>query len=105
VPTNPDDNWDDEVTQVVELAMTGKIAVENLSGATTSITDLGDYDVLQANVMLIAPHATALSIGSIRKTDNGLELIAGLTMDHRVGDPGDAAKALVQFEKSLNEVI
>lgn len=105
VPTNPADEWDDDVTNVVEQAMLGKISVANLSGATTSITDLGDYDILQANVMLIAPQATALSIGSIQKTDNGLELIAGLTMDHRVGDPGDAAKALVQFEKSLNEVI
>ena len=55
--------------------------------------------------MLIAPQATALSIGSITKTDTDLRLIAGLTLDHRVGDPGDAAKALIQFEKSLNEVI
>lgn len=105
VPTQPDSNWETEVEKVVEQATLGKIAVSNLTGATTSITDLGDYDILQANVMLIAPQATALSIGSITKTDTDLRLIAGLTLDHRVGDPGDAAKALIQFEKSLNEVI
>jgi pyruvate dehydrogenase E2 component (dihydrolipoamide acetyltransferase) len=105
VPSNPAPEWDSEVAQIVTAATAGKIAVANLSGATTSITDLGDYAVLQANVMLIAPQATALSIGSISKTSTGLQLTAGLTLDHRVGDPGDAAKALAQFEISLNEVI
>lgn len=105
VPTNPAPQWDSEVAQIVAAAKTGKIAVANLSGATTSITDLGDYAVQQANVMLITPQATALSIGSISKTPTGLQLTAGLTLDHRVGDPGDAAKALAQFEINLNEVI
>lgn len=104
VPTMPTAEWQSEVAEIVSQATMGKIAVANLTGATTSITDLGDYAVLQANVMLIAPQATALSIGSITQDDNGLKLIAGLTLDHRVGDPGDAAKALAQFEISLNEV-
>jgi pyruvate dehydrogenase E2 component (dihydrolipoamide acetyltransferase) len=105
VPQTTTHAWKQEVAAVVQAATEGKIAVANLSGATTSVTDLGDYAVLQANVMLIAPHATALSIGSINQTATGLQLIAGLTLDHRVGDPGDAAKALAQFEVSLNEVI
>lgn len=105
VPTNPDQDWQSEVESVIRNATAGKIAVANLAAATTSITDLGDYAILQANVMLIAPHATALSIGTITKTETGYKLTAGLTLDHRVGDPGDAAKALAQFETSLNEVI
>ncbi len=105
VPANPDANWDEQVTEIVQNAALGKIAVANLTAATTSVTDLGDYDVLQANVMLIAPQATALSIGAITKTEGQLQLTAGLTLDHRVGDPGDAAKALAQFEQELNEVI
>ena len=105
MPSEPPANWDDQVMEIIENATTGKIAVANLTAATTSITDLGDYDVLQANVMLIAPQATALSIGAITKTEGQLQLTAGLTLDHRVGDPGDAAKALAQFEQELNEVI
>jgi len=105
VPQTTTEAWNQDVATIVEAATQGKIAVANLTGATTSITDLGDYAVLQANVMLITPHATALSIGSINQTATGLQLIAGLTLDHRVGDPGDAAKALAQFELSLNEVI
>lgn len=105
VPSYALENWELEVFQVIENAAIGKISLDNLSGATTSLTDLGDYDVLQANVMLIPPQATALSVGKIRKIKGNLKMNVGLTMDHRVGDPGDAAKALVQFEHALAEVI
>ena len=105
VPSYVDENWNLLVTQIIESATQGRIGLENLSGATTSITDLGDYDVVSANVMLLPPQATALSVGSVRKVRGDLLMTAALTLDHRVGDPGDAAKALVQFEKSLAEVI
>jgi pyruvate/2-oxoglutarate dehydrogenase complex dihydrolipoamide acyltransferase (E2) component len=82
-----------------------KIAVENLSGATTSITDLSEYPISQANTLLVESQTTGINLGKPGKSDSGVVINVTMVVDHRIADPGDAAEALVSFEAALNEVL
>lgn len=89
---------------VLGKARTNQIALENLSGATTSITDLLGYGVESASLLLLPPQTTALTLASYKEEAGSHKLTVSLSVDHRVADPGDAAEALATFEKLLETI-
>ena len=97
--------WNEKVIEVLSLARSNKIPLANLSGATTSITDLGEYGIRQANTLLFPPQTSGFNIGVVREKKDKYRVDFTLVADHRVVDPGDAALAVKTFEKTLNEVL
>jgi pyruvate dehydrogenase E2 component (dihydrolipoamide acetyltransferase) len=99
------DDWPEKVRQVLALARQKKIPLENLSGSTTSITDLSEFGIEQANTLLFAPQTSGFNIGAIKEKKGKVRINFTLVVDHRVADPGDAALVVKTFEKELGEVL
>lgn len=97
--------WQEKFESVINSAQLNKIAVENLTGATTSLTDLSEYPITQANTLLVGSQSSGLNIGKVRKSDDQFVIDVTIVLDHRIADPGDAASAVVLFETALNEVL
>ena len=90
---------------ILAAASTNKISLENLSGATTSVTDLSKFDVLQANTLLFGSQTSGLNLGKASEQGQAVTIDVTIVLDHRIADPGDGARALGLFEKFLNEVL
>ncbi len=91
-------------------ARRGSLKLEQLSGGTAVLSNLGGWNISSFNALLTPPHSTALSLGSIERrivvgADGtfGARLLctAGLTADHRSADGADAAR----FIGTLRDVI
>lgn len=103
------------IAQLASQARAGRLAVAHLSGAAGTLIDLGDGDTLvsQAQVPVAPPHATTLVAGSRSRqpvvTPQGVGVRTrcrvGLTVDQRVADPHDAARALAALRDLLTEMI
>lgn len=98
-------DWKSSFGSVIAAARLNKIAPANLQGATTSVTDLSDYPIAQANTLLMSGQSSGLNIGKVRASAERFEFGVTIVLDHRIADPGDAAMALVSFERALNEVM
>ena len=98
-------SWTEKAKQVLALARQKKIPLENLSGSTTSITDLSEFGIEQANTLLFAPQTSGFNIGAIKDKKGKVKLSFTLVVDHRISDPGEAALVLESFEKALAEVL
>lgn len=97
--------WKTGFAAVISAAALNKIAPENLQGATTSLTDLSDYPIVQANTLLMSGQSSGVNIGKVRASADRFEFGVTIVLDHRIADPGDAATALVSFGRALNEVM
>lgn len=93
------------VPSILAAARINKISLENLSGATTSVTDLSEFDVSQANTLLFGSQTSGLNLGKASKQGQAVTIDVTIVLDHRIADPGDGARALGLFEKFLNEVL
>jgi pyruvate/2-oxoglutarate dehydrogenase complex dihydrolipoamide acyltransferase (E2) component len=97
--------WAARTAEILSSARGNKIAVENLSGATTAITDLSEFGITQANTLLFPPQTSGFNIGAVRQKKDKFRVEFTLVIDHRISDPGDAALVIKTFEKKLNEVL
>jgi len=93
------------VEAILAAARINKISLENLSGATTSVTDLSEFDVLQANTLLFGSQTSGLNLGKALEEGQTVTIDVTIVLDHRIADPGDGSRALGLFEKFLNEVL
>jgi pyruvate dehydrogenase E2 component (dihydrolipoamide acetyltransferase) len=93
------------VGSILAAARINKISLENLSGATTSVTDLSEFDVFQANTLLFGSQTSGLNLGKASEEGQAVTIDVTIVLDHRIADPGDGARALGLFEKFLNEVL
>lgn len=93
------------VGSILAAARINKISLENLSGATTSVTDLSEFDVSQANTLLFGSQTSGLNLGKASEQGQAVTIDVTIVIDHRIADPGDGARALGLFEKFLNEVL
>ena len=98
-------DWHEGVAKILQAARLNKIALENLQGATTSVTDLSEYPITQASTLLMAGQSSGINLGKVREVASGFEIAVTIVLDHRVADAGDAAEAMVAFERALNEVL
>ena len=94
-------SWKVSVQRILASARENQIAAENLSGATTSITDLGEFGVRQANTLLFPPQSSGFNVGAVRPSDQGYEFDCTIVIDHRIADPGDGAQALAFFASEV----
>ncbi|MEV4649547.1 dihydrolipoamide acetyltransferase family protein [Saccharopolyspora sp. NPDC049357] len=101
---------DHSVRDLVQRARAGKLTVDELSAtASSTVSNLGGLGVEAFNALLTPPQATALSLGSVGPrlvpVLGGIETrtscTVGLTVDHRVADGADAARALEALQTLL----
>jgi pyruvate dehydrogenase E2 component (dihydrolipoamide acetyltransferase) len=98
-------DWAEKALEVLTSARGNKIPLAYLSGATTAITDLGEFGIRQANTLLFPPQTSGFNIGAVREKKDKYRIDFTLVVDHRIADPGDAAEVVKTFEKKLNEVL
>lgn len=107
----PTEELDDLVRRVSGQARGGKVPVEYLSAATTTVHDLGDLGVDAFHELVDPPRATVLSVGAVAPhvvpAGEGVGLRircrVALTVDHRVGDCADAARLLHAVQRRLDD--
>ena len=90
----------------------GKADPSTMGGGTGTVSNLGSFGVQRFNALLTPPQATALSLGTVEvrpvfDTDGGIRARtvceAGLTVDHRVADGADAARAFATMQEILDD--
>ena len=115
VLVNPDrlpiEELDVRLGRAADHARSGKVPVEYLTAATTTVHDLGTLGVDAFQELLNPPQATALSVGAVAPhvvpVGGGVGVRTrcrvGLTVDHRVGDCADAARLLNAVQRRLDD--
>ena len=105
---------DRKLRDVAEAIKQGVIDPDLFSGATGTVSNLGGMGIERFNALLTPPQATALSLGTVGRRptiDANGELAvqiaceAGLTVDHRVADGADAARALDAMQTFLADPV
>lgn len=100
------------IRQLAESVKDGKVDPASLEGGTGTVSNLGSMGVDRFNALLTPPQATALSLGAVGirpvfDADGELHAQtacdAGLTIDHRVADGADAARALQTMQDFLSD--
>jgi pyruvate dehydrogenase E2 component (dihydrolipoamide acetyltransferase) len=115
VLVNPDrfpiEELDERLVRVADQARSGKVPLQHLTAATTTVHDLGALGVDAFQELLTPPQATALSVGAVTPhvvpTADGLGVRTrcrvGLTVDRRVGDCADTARLLNAVQQRLDD--
>jgi pyruvate dehydrogenase E2 component (dihydrolipoamide acetyltransferase) len=105
---------DRRVREVADAIKRGDTDPNLFSGGTGTVSNLGGMGVDRFNALLTPPQATALSLGAVGRrptVDADGELAvqvaceAGLTVDHRVADGADAARALDAMQTYLADPV
>lgn len=92
----------DDLSSKVEKIRTGNIDLEDISGGTFTITNLGMYEIEQFDAIINPPECAILAMGKIMKRpvvkDDeiviGNEMALTLAFDHRIVDGALAARFL-----------
>ncbi len=91
-----------QTRQLIQLARTGQLKQEHLTGGTFTVTNLGMFGIDAFTPILNLPQASILGIGRIieepvvrdGRLKVGLTLTLSLTFDHRILDGAPAARFL-----------
>ncbi len=101
---------DAAIKELAAAVKAGKADPSTMGGGTGTVSNLGSFGVQRFNALLTPPQATALSLGTVevRPVFDGDGSIrprtsceAGLTVDHRVADGADAARAFATMQDIL----
>jgi len=85
-----------------DRAHAGELTSPELSGATFTITDLGEFGVTSFAAILTPPQAAALAVGAIRD-DRRMTLT--LTCDHRILYAAGAGRFLARIRERLENPV
>ena len=93
---------DAEVRRTIDRARNGRLTASDLEGGTITLSNLGGLGVHSFQALVTPPQTAVLSLGAIARqpvVHHGglvvrLQCRVGLTVDHRVADGADAARAL-----------
>ena len=100
-----------EARDVAERARGGKLRVQELSGATFSISNLGMYDVEEFSAIINPPEGAILAVGSVLEKPVvedgqlrvGRRMRMTISCDHRVMDGAMGARFLQDAKRLLEE--
>ena len=103
------DTLADRIRDVVKRARAGRLTLAELSGGTTTVSNLGGFGVGAFQALLSPPQATALALGSVEHKvipvpggiGTALRCTVGLSVDHRVADGADGARLLATLQEML----
>ncbi|MBI4247715.1 MAG: 2-oxo acid dehydrogenase subunit E2, partial [Candidatus Rokubacteria bacterium] len=100
-----------ESRDLVERARARKLRVQELSGATFSISNLGMFDVAEFSAIINPPEGAILAVGSVRRVPVvegdavaiGRRMSMTISCDHRVMDGAMGARFLQDVKRLLEE--
>ncbi len=100
-----------EARDLVERARTRKLRVQELSGATFSISNLGMFGVTEFSAIINPPEGAILAVGAVRRVPVveqetmavGRRMAMTLSCDHRVMDGAMGARFLQTVRQLLEE--
>ena len=100
------------VRSLVDRARSGKLSMDEVSGAGFSITNLGMYDIETFHAIIHAPEAAILAVGAIVEKPvvkdgqvvPGVRVALTLSCDHRVVDGVIAAQFLGRLKKLVEDI-
>jgi pyruvate dehydrogenase E2 component (dihydrolipoamide acetyltransferase) len=101
-----------EAARLAKLSQSGRASVEDLSGGSFTVTNLGSLGIESFTPILNAPQVAILGIGNInlKPVDRDGEvafvphLSLSLTIDHQVVDGAPAARFLQALSRNLAEL-
>jgi len=96
-------------TDLIRRAQVGTLKVEEYTGVTFSISNLGMFDVESFVAIIFPPNAAVLAVGTVKQQPvvrDGQVTIAQimkgtLSVDHRVADGAEGAQFLVEVKRNL----
>ena len=103
---------DAAIKELAAAVKAGKADPSTMGGGTGTVSNLGSFGVQRFNALLTPPQATALSLGTVEvrpvfDADGSIRprtvCEAGLTVDHRVADGADAARAFATMQEILDD--
>ena len=103
---------DAAIKDLAAAVKAGKADPSVMGGGTGTVSNLGSFGVQRFNALLTPPQATALSLGTVEAqpvfdADGSIRARtvceAGLTVDHRVADGADAARAFATMQEILDD--
>jgi len=103
---------DAAIKDLAAAVKAGKADPSTMGGGTGTVSNLGSFGVQRFNALLTPPQATALSLGTVEvqpvfDSDGAIRARtvceAGLTVDHRVADGADAARAFATMQEILDD--
>lgn len=107
----PAADLDAQVRNLIDRARTGRLGMDDLQGATTTLSNLGGFGVPSFTSLLTPPQSCAVSVGAIAPrpvvVGGGLAVrlgaTIGLTVDHRTVDGADAARILAEIGSLVSD--
>ena len=100
------------IKELAAAVKAGRADPSTMGGGTGTVSNLGSFGVQRFNALLTPPQATALSLGTVEvqpvfDADGSIRARtvceAGLTVDHRVADGADAARAFATMQEILDD--
>jgi pyruvate dehydrogenase E2 component (dihydrolipoamide acetyltransferase) len=101
-----------DAREVVNRAREGRMQLDDMTGGTFTVSNLGMFDVEHFVAIINPPQAAILAVGAVQQVpvvDANGQLAAGtrmkatLSADHRVTDGAVAAQFMQVFRKALEE--
>ncbi|MGH2710821.1 MAG: dihydrolipoamide acetyltransferase family protein [Actinomycetota bacterium] len=100
-----------EIADLVDAARAGRATLDQLTGGTITITNVGTYGSLFGTPIINIPEACILALGRIGqravvvdgKVEARLYVTLSLSFDHRFIDGADADKALTDLRELLED--
>lgn len=97
--------------RMIAGAREGKVGVDDIEGATFTVSNLGAYDVDHFIAIINPPEAAILAVGTASQTPVvrdgeiviGTQMKATISADHRVTDGAEAARFLQRFKELLEQ--
>ncbi len=97
------------LSDLAERARAGRLALDEVSNATFTLSNLGMFGITQFTPIINPPQAAILGVGAIRPISypapsgvlNGSVLTLTLTADHRVLDGADSAEFLSDLKHEI----
>ncbi|MDR0305694.1 MAG: 2-oxo acid dehydrogenase subunit E2 [Chitinispirillales bacterium] len=105
---------DEELTILIQKAKSGRLAPEEYSGATFTISNLGAWGVRQFTAIINPPASAILAVGEIFKepvvNESGniavqSSMMLTLSSDHRVIDGAEAAQFVSDLRKIMEDPV
>ncbi len=106
------DDIDTQIKDLAKRARAGKLTVDEVTGGTFTITNLGMYGIPQFRAIINPPEAAILAVGSIVKRpvviDDGIHIrpimVLTCSADHRILEGVSVAKFLQDIKAALERV-
>jgi pyruvate/2-oxoglutarate dehydrogenase complex dihydrolipoamide acyltransferase (E2) component len=90
-----------ERRRLTDTVLEGNYTMDDLSGGTFTITNLGMFGVDSFDPIINPPQVSILGVGRIRDDDEGKQCTLSLSFDHRAVDGADAARFLDTIAEGL----